>query len=119
LAPTLIRLRSTGVYHSPDAPDQGRPLAASRLVQSVEMTQRLVQTPATARFLIGEFEDADHRPYLMLVNKDLAQSFRFALHLKQEGRHLFRVSPYSGREQAFGREMDWLAPGAGVLLRIE
>ena len=28
-----------------------------------------------------------------------------------------RISPYSGKEQPFGREMDWLAPGAGILFR--
>ena len=31
LAPTLIRLRSTGVYHFPDVPDQAKPLAQSKL----------------------------------------------------------------------------------------
>ena len=41
----LIRLRSTGVYHSPDVPDPGRPLGESRPVKGVE-TQRLVRSPA-------------------------------------------------------------------------
>jgi hypothetical protein len=119
LAPTLIHLRSTGVYHSPDVPEQGRPLSDSRLVQGVTMTQRLVRTPTTPRFLVGEFEDEQQRPYVMLVNKDLAQSFRFAIQWKTPGPTVRRISPYSGREEPFGREMDWLAPGAGVLLRIE
>ena len=118
LAPALIRLRSTGVYHYPDVPEQGKALAASRLIRSVEMTQRYVRPPAGARFLIGEFEDAQGRPYFMIVNKDLAQSFRFRIDLKREGK-LIRISPYSGREEAFGREMDWLAPGAGILFRVE
>ena len=120
LAPTLIRLRSTGVYHSPDAPEQGRPLAESRLIRSVEMTQhRLVRSLAAARFLIGEFEDPENRPYLMIVNKDLARSFRFHILLKQDGRKLRRISPHSGREEVFEGEMDWLAPGAGILFRVE
>jgi len=118
LAPTLIKLRSTGVYHYPDVPEQGRGLEASRLIQSVEMTQRYVRPPAGARFLIGEFEDAQGRPYFMIVNKDLAQSFRFRIELKHQGK-LMRTSPYSGREEPFGREMDWLAPGAGILFRVE
>ncbi len=118
LAPTLIKLRSTGVYHYPDVPGQGTGLAASRLVKSVEMTQRYVRPPVAARFLIGEFEDAQGRPYFMIVNKDLAQSFRFRIELKREGK-LMRTSPYSGREEPFGREMDWLAPGAGILFRVE
>jgi hypothetical protein len=119
LAPTLVRLRSTGVYHSPDVPEQAQPLAASSLIESVEMTQRLVRAPVAGRFLIGEFEDAGGRPYFMIVNKDLKDSFQFRIHLRQAGHKLIRISPYSGEEQAFGREMDWLAPGAGILFRVE
>ncbi len=119
LAPTLIRLRSTGVFHYPDVPEQGQPLAASKLIQSVEMTQRYVRPPVAGRFLIGEFQDASRRPYFLIVNKDLHNSFQFRVQLKQEGRKLMRVSPYSGDEEPFGREMDWLAPGAGILFRVE
>lgn len=41
LAPTLIQLHSTGVYHYPDVPDQAQPLSASKLIESVEMTAAL------------------------------------------------------------------------------
>ncbi len=119
LAPTLIGLRSTGVYHFPDVPDQGRYLAEARFIQRVQMRQHLVRAPAMPRFLVGEFEDPQGRPYVMLVNKDLQNSFQYLVVTKPEGRKLFRVSPYSGREEPVGREMDWLAPGAGVLLRVE
>ena len=57
LAPTLIRLHSTGVYHYPDVPEQGRPLGQSKFIEAVEMTQRYVRPPVAGRFLIGEFED--------------------------------------------------------------
>jgi hypothetical protein len=119
LAPTLIRLRSTGVFHYPDVPEQAQPLGASKLIRSVEMTQRYVRPPVAGRFLIGEFEDSSRRPYFLIVNKDLRNSFQFRVELKQEGRKLMRISPYSGEEEPFGREMDWLAPGAGILFRIE
>jgi hypothetical protein len=118
LAPTLVRLRSTGVFHYPDVPDQAHSLSQSRIVDSVEMTQRYVRPPIAAQYLIGEFEDGANRPYLMIVNKDLSHSFRFNIRLKHGGK-LLRISPYSGREEPFGREMDWLAPGAGVLFRVE
>jgi hypothetical protein len=118
LAPTITALNSTGVYHYPDVPEQARPLSESRLVESVEMTQRHVRPPVAGRFLVGEFEDEQRRPYFLLVNKDLNHSFQFRVRLRKGGK-LFRVSPYSGREEPFGREMDWLAPGAGVLLRVE
>jgi hypothetical protein len=119
LAPTILKLRSTGVVHYPDVPDQAKPLSASRLVRSIDMTQRFVKPPVAGRFLVGEFEDRQGRPYVMIVNRDLNNSFQFHLHLVKENAKLIRISPYTGKEEAFGGEMDWLAPGAGILLRIE
>ena len=119
LAPTMVKLRSAGVYHYSDVPEYGRPLAQSKLVRGVSMIQRYVRPPVQGRFLIGEFEDGQGRPYLMIVNKDLNNSFQFAIELRQEGRKLIRICNYSGQEEEFGREMDWLAPGAGILFRIE
>lgn len=119
LAPTLKKLKSTGVYHYPDVPPECRPLRESSLVQSIETTQRLVVPPVQARLLIGEFTDDAGRPYVMLVNKDLYNSFRYSIQLKNSRQKLIHVSPYSGREEPFGREMDWIAPGAGHLFRLE
>jgi len=119
LAPTLKTLTSTGVFHSATPPPECRPLSESRLVQAVEMSQRYVEPPVQARFLIGEFTDAEGRPYLMLVNKDLSNSFRYRIELKKPNAKLIHISPYSGQEEPFGREMDWVAPGAGHLFRIE
>jgi hypothetical protein len=119
LGPVLVRLHSTGVYHYPDVPEQASALAASRLVERVEMTQRYVRPPVAGRFLIGEFEDDQNRPYFLLVNKDLKNSFQFRVHLRQADRKLIRISPYSGEEEPFEGENDWLAPGAGILFRLE
>src|SRR5579859_1369704 len=119
LAPALIRLHSTGVYHYPDVPEQAQSLTGSKYIHSVELTQRGVIPPVAGRFLIGEFADGANRRYFLIVNKDLKNSFQFRVELKQEGHKLIRVSPYSGQEEPFGREMDWLAPGAGTLFRVE
>lgn len=94
-------------------------MAESRLVKAVHMRQNLVRSPAAARFLVGEFEDTHGRPYFMIVNKDLSNSFQFVVELTKPGGKLTRISPYSGKAEPFGREMDWLAPGGGVLLRID
>ncbi len=118
LAPTLAHLKSTGVYHYPDVPAGCSPLSASSLVREVEMTQRYVVPPIQGRFLVGEFVDEQGRPYLMLVNKDLDNSFRYRIELKEPGAQLVHISQYSGEEEGFGREMDWVAPGAGHLFRI-
>ena len=119
LAPTLKKLKSTGVYHYPDVPPECRPMSDSNLVTSVELTQRYVIPPVQGRFLIGEFTDDQGRPHLMLVNKDLRNSFRYKLNLKKPGAKLIHISQYSGTEEPFGFEMDWVAPGAGHLFRIE
>ena len=117
LAPILATLRSTGVYHSPDVPEGGRPLSQSRLVKAVEATQQnIVSQTTTAHFLVGEFEDAHGRAYLMVVNKSLTESFAFDVKLSQ-GEKLHCVSPYSGREET--NNVDWLAPGAGRLCRVD
>ena len=118
LAPTLTRLHSTGVFHYPAVPEQGQALAVSQWVEGVEMTQRMVRSPAGGRFLIGEFADEQGRPYFLLVNKDLNNSFQVKVRLRKAGGKLWQVSQYSGKEEAFGGEMEWLAPGAGVLFRI-
>lgn len=119
LAPTMVKLRSTGVYHFPDIPPYSKPLSQSKLIKSITTSQRMVRQPMQGRFLIGEFEDAQGRPYFMIVNKDLSNSFQFAIELRQPGHRLIRICNYSGKEEEFGREMDWLAPGAGILFRIE
>ncbi|MCC6294666.1 MAG: hypothetical protein IT164_18580 [Bryobacterales bacterium] len=119
LAPTILKLRSTGVYHSPEPPEFGAPLSQSRLVSSVALRQHLVKQQAQARVLVGEFEDGQGRPYFMIVNKDLANSFQFTVHLREQGRKLVRISNYSGQEEAFGGENDWIAPGAGILFRVQ
>ena len=119
LSPTLARLHSTGVYHFPDVPEQGHPLSESRYVRSVELSQARNEPSLPGRILLGELEDESGRPYCMIVNKDLTNSFSFQIELRQPYRKLIRVSSYTGEEEDFGGEMSWLAPGAGILFRVE
>jgi len=118
LAPWLARLHSTGVYHSAPVPEGAKPLAQSSLVKEV-LASTYQDPPVQPTYLIGEFQDSDGRPFLMIVNKDLAHSFRYLIHLKQPGKHLFQISPYTGKAEAFQGEMNWLAPGAGALFEIK
>jgi hypothetical protein len=104
LAPTLLKLHSTGVYHWPVSSAAGTPLFKD------------IQTGG--KLIVGEFADANGRPYVMLVNKSLKESDSFRLLTWKEGAVIYRVSPASGKEGGFGGESDWLAPGGGVLLRI-
>jgi len=118
LAPWLARLRSTGVYHSAPVPEGGKPMSQSRLVKDVVAHNHL-KPLVPAPYLIGEFMDPDGHPFLMIVNKDLGNSISYAIHLKQENKHLYQISPYDGKEQLFQGEMMWLAPGAGALFEIK
>jgi hypothetical protein len=104
LAPTMLKLRSTGVYHWPVSTAAGTPL--------------LKGIKTSAKLIVGEFADTSGRPYVMLVNKSLKESFSFQVETRKEGAAIYRVSPASGKEGGFGGESNWLAPGAGMLLRI-
>jgi hypothetical protein len=55
----------------------------------------------------------------MIVNKDLTYSFRFDIKFKREAHNVLRINPYSGRAEPFKGEQNWLAPGGGILLRVE
>ena len=93
--------------HSPDVPPDCRPLNESELEESIETTQRYVVPPVQARLLVSEFIDDQRRPYLMLVNKDLNNSFsRYKINFRKPDRKLIHVSPYSGQDEPFGRERD-------------
>lgn len=110
LAPTMLQLRSTGVYHSPAVPEQGKSLSESRLVKSV---------PGAGQILIGEFEDNRGRAYLMAVNRDLKRPVMLPIQLRRENASLVRISPYSGKETGKVTEPVGLAPGGGGLFRVE
>jgi hypothetical protein len=56
---------------------------------------------------------------MMIVNKDLTYSFRFDIEFKRKVHRILRINPYTGQEEPFTGEQNWLAPGGGILLRIE
>lgn len=105
LAPHLARLRSTGVYHWPLSTASGTPL--------------IDDIKSTGRFLIGEFVDAGGRPWFLLVNKDLRDSVTFQIELKNKKAKLVGISAATGKDSDIGGEGNWLAPGAGVLVRVD
>ena len=119
LAPTLVKLRSTGVWHYPDPPEGAASVSQSKLVSSVDATLSWISPPARGRLLGGEFEDDSGRPYLMLVNKDLNRPLMVKVVPAKSGANLIRISQYTGREEGRMNEGVWLAPGGGALFRIE
>lgn len=109
LAPTLLKLKSTGVYHTGEVPEGCTVLPGDTLVKAIH---------GSSGFVIGEFIHSDGSKYIMLVNKDFQNSTNFRLELNGPDGRLQRVSPYTGKLHDLVGENDWLAPGQGVLLRV-
>ena len=119
---TKLRLRSTGVFHYPDAPRQGEHLSASALVRSIVMSKdedEYTPPSVTARLPTGEYVDETGRAYLTIVDKDLTYSFKFDIELRRPVVALQRVNPYTGAEEPFEGEQNWLAPGGAILIRVD
>jgi hypothetical protein len=91
-------------------------MSGSRWVEQVNAST--ADKSVAARYLVGEFKGEDGRPYLMLVNRDLSHSINISIKLRQPQMRLKRISPYTSQEEDFGGEMDWLAPGAGILFKL-
>jgi hypothetical protein len=118
LAPWLIKLHNTGIYHSAPLPEGAAPIAQSPLLKQVRATT-FQSPPVAPEYLIGEFRDGEGHPFLMIVNKSLEYSMRYAIDLKDNDQRLVLVSPYTGQLVSFAGEMNWLAPGAGALLEVK
>jgi hypothetical protein len=109
LGPTLIQLESNDVYHVGNIPAgcKGPP------------TNSILSGVSGDNFLVGEFAHRDASRYLMIVNKDVAKSRPCSPQFRKPPRRLHHVSPYTGFLTPFEGEYVWLAPGQGVLLKVE
>jgi hypothetical protein len=109
LAPTLLQLTSDDVYHIGKSPSGCKGPSTNSLVSGV----------SGENFLVGEFTHTDGSRYVMIVNKDLAKSRPCSPQFRKAPRRVQHVSPYSGALTPFEGEYVWLAPGQGVLLKLE
>jgi hypothetical protein len=66
-------------------------------------------------FVIGEFEDPDGRPFIMIVNKDLHRSTKFSVKFKEPGT-ILQTNSYTGVTEPWVGENMYLAAGQGMLL---
>ena len=103
LAPTLLQLTSTRVYHfdKPVPPDS------------------LVTSAGSPQFLAGDFTHTDGTQYVMIVNKSLTSPAPVGLQLRTPAKQVMLISPYTGDPTPFEGEQVWLAPGAGALLKLQ
>lgn len=110
LAPILMKLTSTEVYHiGGEIPEGCRGPSATSLIRDIE-------GPA----LIGDFVHQDGSRYVMVVNKDLQKSLQLWPKFREANAVVEKVSsyradyviPFDNYEERF------LAPGQGMLLKV-
>jgi hypothetical protein len=99
-------LKSLNVFHAPTPPPGCKDVGSSRVINEISGT-----------VCVGEFEDADAQPYILVVNTDLNNAFPLAVKLKVPGT-IQMISPYTGQLIPWTGEQNWLSPGQGVLLKL-
>ena len=109
LAPTLLQLNSDDVYHLTNAPVGCHGSTNNDLVTGVD----------AGDFMAGDFTHRDGSRYVLMLNKDVYKSMPCVPHYRTAPKRVQFVSPYSGRLADFEGEDLWLAPGQGVLLKVE
>jgi hypothetical protein len=109
LAPTLLALTSDAVYHFGDPPAGCHGPPENSLVAGINDTN----------FMVGDFTHRDGARYVMVVNKDLINTRHCAPRFRTPPRRVQYMSPRTGQLAPFNDEPTWLAPGQGVLLKLE
>ena len=105
IGPVYITLKNVNAFH----------LNPPKWCSGIE-TSRFVQSLGGGDFLVGEFEDAKGRPFIIIVNKDLTQPARFELTLKKTGKVKF-VDAKTGKLRPLKPSQTQLSPGQGILLK--
>lgn len=113
LAPVLTRLKSDDVYHFGDVPKFNRGPGETSLVKDAGNGGQVV----VGDFTLGDGDAAER--YVMLVNKSLSQSWCCNPTFAKTPRKVSYVSPVTGEVKRYPAPYYWLAPGQGVLLKLE
>lgn len=116
LGPTLMRLKSVGVFHTHPVPDGCKPLPDGGLIQGIK----------GGEFVVGQFNSDDGFHYAMIVNNSPKKAAKATIAFSQKV-GLYEVSPSSGKEVSTPvSDVDgvcaWhvsFAPGQGKLVRID
>jgi hypothetical protein len=107
LAPTLLKLTSDEVYHFGKAPSGCHSPETNSLVTGLD-----------GNFAVGDFTHVDGTRYVMIVNENLLTSVPCSPQFRYVPKSVNFISPYTGKTEPFEGEQTWLAPGAGVLLKL-
>lgn len=117
LGPTLMRLRSTDVYHTAAVPPGATRLPPHGLVASVE----------GGSFVLGQFQDEKARRSILVVNRDYSQPATAKLTLNRPFCALSWLDPKTGEWTPLAATSDRfqttaefpLPPGGGRLIRLD
>lgn len=107
--PTLLKLRSTAVYHVGELPQGTAPLPPDGLVRSVNPSEQLI---------VGLFDHIEGSRYIMLMNKDYTADRHFRIKFDSGINALEEISPHTGqllpviRLTDSGTDIDIIAGGA-------
>jgi hypothetical protein len=108
-APTLMKLKSTGVYHTGELP-----LATSALPADAP-----VKIEGDRAFIIGTFQHEDGSEWLMVVNRDLRNAANGTLHFTQKMKAVRELSSTKGKLSSIkvrNNEVPFTLPAGGAKL---
>ncbi len=112
LGPTLLRLTSTGVFHTGPTPSGARRLGSDGPVRAAD----------DVSLVIGLFRDEHDTDYAMVVNRDYAKAVDAPLTFRPHVKALAVLDPADGAEREIAlsdsRATLHLEPGDGRLLRL-
>ena len=109
IGPTLLKLHSDHVYHTGVVPESNVGPTASTLVKDVP----------GGEFIVGDFTHEDGSRYVMVVNKSLTQSFPCNPVFNNPPKKMNLLSSWKGVLEKYPTPWYWLAPGQGVLIKLE
>jgi hypothetical protein len=109
LAPTILKLHSDRVYHFTPVPSGCNGPDASTLITDV----------AGQPLAVGDFTHDDGSRWVMIMNRDTERSHPCLPTFRNSPARLRVLSAYIGELLDFEGEHRWLAPGQGVLLKLD
>lgn len=109
MAPVLLKLHSERVYHIGEVPERNSPMPDDSLLESLQIGQQ---------YIVGEFtHKKTGEPWIMVVNKDLANSWMCIPKFRRPVEKIEMLSPLTGTLMDYPTPYYALAPGQAVLLK--
>jgi len=111
ITPTLLKLKNDDVYHVGEIPERNHGITSESLVMSLSAGKGLI---------IGDFTHVDDGSrWTMIVNKDLKESTFCRPQFQIPVKDVQYLSPITGKLSKFPAPWYALAPGQGVLLKLQ